>query len=47
MNLINQYEALSDIQSLDISKCILNYAVPYCVAIYGAVMLFLQFDTER
>lgn len=37
LNLINQGDALFGGESLNIAKMILTFAVPYCVATYGAV----------
>ncbi|MBO9436424.1 nitrate/nitrite transporter NrtS [Ruegeria sp. R13_0] len=37
LNLINQGDALMNSESVNIFKCLLTYAVPYCVATYGAV----------
>jgi hypothetical protein len=37
LNLINQGDALFGDAHLNIIKIILTYAVPYCVATYGAV----------
>lgn len=37
LNLINQGDALLDGTPLNVAKLALTYAVPYCVATYGAV----------
>ena len=37
LNLINQGDSLIGGGSVDLLKCALTYAVPYCVATYGAV----------
>ncbi len=37
LNLINQGDALVGGAELDFAKIMLTYAVPYCVATYGAV----------
>jgi hypothetical protein len=37
LNLINQGDALFSGGSLNLTKLLLTYAVPYCVATYGAV----------
>ena len=37
LNLINQGDALFGGGGLDLTKLLLTYAVPYCVATYGAV----------
>jgi hypothetical protein len=37
LNLINQGDALWSGQSVDVTKLILTFIVPYCVATYGAV----------
>ncbi|MGC2330697.1 MAG: nitrate/nitrite transporter NrtS [Candidatus Acidiferrales bacterium] len=37
LNLINQGEALFEGGPLNLAKIILTFAVPYCVATYGAV----------
>jgi hypothetical protein len=37
INLINQGDALLGAQSLNLTKLLLTYLVPYCVATYGAV----------
>jgi hypothetical protein len=42
LNLINQGDALFGDAHLNIIKVILTYAVPYCVATYGAVSYRLR-----
>ena len=37
LNLINQGDALFGEEHLNLTKIILTFAVPYCVATYGAV----------
>ena len=37
LNLINQGDALFGEQHINLTKIILTFAVPYCVATYGAV----------
>ena len=37
LNLINQGDAMMAEEQINIFKCLLTYAVPYCVATYGAV----------
>jgi hypothetical protein len=37
LNLINQGDALLGAADLNLTKIILTFAVPYCVATYGAV----------
>jgi hypothetical protein len=37
LNLINQGDALFGAASLNVTKGLLTYVVPYCVATYGAV----------
>ena len=37
LNLINQGDALVGGAGIDFTKVLLTYAVPYCVATYGAV----------
>lgn len=41
LNLINQGDAIFSPSSLDITKCVLTYLVPYCVSTYGAVTALL------
>jgi hypothetical protein len=42
LNLINQGDALVGQGHLNLTKIILTYAVPYCVATYGAVSYRLR-----
>ena len=42
LNLINQGDAVLSGASLDLTKIVLTFAVPYCVATYGAVSYRLQ-----
>jgi len=42
LNLINQGDALVNGAHLNLTKVILTFAVPYCVATYGAVSYRLQ-----
>ena len=42
LNLINQGDALLSGAPLDLTKIILTFAVPYCVATYGAASYRLQ-----
>ena len=42
LNLINQGDALLSGAELDFTKIILTFAVPYCVATYGAVSYRLR-----
>lgn len=42
LNLINQGDALIGGAKLNIAKLLLTYAVPYCVATYGAVSFRLK-----
>lgn len=42
LNLINQGDALFGAAPLGIAKLLLTYAVPYCVATYGAVSIRLK-----
>lgn len=37
LNLINQGDALLSGTTINVTKIVLTYAVPYCVATYGAV----------
>jgi hypothetical protein len=37
LNLINQGDAMFGVAELNVTKVMLTYAVPYCVATYGAV----------
>jgi hypothetical protein len=42
LNLINQGDALLSGAELNVTKIILTFAVPYCVATYGAVSYRLR-----
>ena len=42
LNLINQGEVLFGHGELNLAKIVLTYAVPYCVATYGAVSYRLK-----
>lgn len=42
LNLINQGDALLTGSDLSITKLLLTFAIPYCVATYGAVAYRLQ-----
>jgi hypothetical protein len=42
LNLINQGDALFGASHLNLTKIILTFAVPYCVATYGAVSYRLR-----
>jgi hypothetical protein len=42
LNLINQGEVLFGDGKLNLAKIVLTYAVPYCVATYGAVSYRLK-----
>jgi hypothetical protein len=44
LNLINQGEALLTGGHINVTKLLLTYAVPYCVATYGAVSYRLQME---
>jgi hypothetical protein len=46
LNLINQGDALLAGGHLDLLKAALTYAVPYCVATYGAVSYRLRVDAD-
>lgn len=46
LNLINQGDALLSGTSLDWTKIVLTFAVPYCVATYGAVSYRLAQPTS-
>ncbi|MEM8776741.1 MAG: nitrate/nitrite transporter NrtS [Pseudomonadota bacterium] len=37
LNLINQGDTLLNNEDFNLFKCLLTYAVPYCVATYGTV----------
>ena len=47
LNLINQGDALFEPDHLNVTKIVLTYAVPYCVATYGAVSYRLRNSTPR
>jgi len=47
LNLINQGDALLRDGHVDLLKAALTYAVPYCVATYGAVSYRLRLDESR
>lgn len=47
LNVINQGDALLHLQSLDLTKCILTYLVPFCVATYGAVCALAKFEVNE
>src|SRR5262249_7143132 len=47
LNLINQGDALLRDGHVDLLKAALTYAVPYCVATYGAVSYRLRLDDSR
>lgn len=47
LNLINQGDALLAGGDLNFLKLALTYAVPYCVATYGAVSLCLRLEALR
>jgi hypothetical protein len=42
LNLVNQGDALFGGGKLDLTKIVLTFAVPYCVATYGAVSFRLR-----
>ena len=46
LNLINQGDALIGHGHFDPVKAVLTFAVPYCVATYGAVSYRLKLDAE-
>ena len=46
LNLINQGDALIGYGHFDPIKAALTFAVPYCVATYGAVSYRLKLDAE-
>ncbi len=37
LNMINQGDAITGSATFNIAKCLLTYAVPFCVATYGSV----------
>lgn len=47
LNLINQGDVLLAGGDLNVLKLALTYAVPYCVATYGAVSLRLRLEASR
>ncbi len=47
LNLVNQGDALLAGRELNVVKLLLTYAVPYCVATYGAVSLRLRVEAGR
>jgi hypothetical protein len=47
LNLINQGDALFGAGHLNVTKIILTFAVPYCVATYGAVSYRLSAEARR
>jgi hypothetical protein len=47
LNLINQGDALLSGAPLNFTKIILTFAVPYCVATYGAVSYRLRTTAPR
>ena len=47
LNLINQGDALFEQDHLNVTKIVLTYAVPYCVATYGAVAYRLRNSAPR
>jgi hypothetical protein len=47
LNLINQGDALLGHRPMDLTKAILTYLVPYCVATYGAVSYRLQNEAQK
>ncbi len=38
LNLINQGKVITDGASLDLPRLLLTYSVPFCVAMYAAIM---------
>ena len=42
LNVINQGDVLFGTGEVDITKVVLTFAVPYCVATYGAVSLRMR-----
>jgi len=46
LNLINQGEILFGGGKLNLTKIFLTYAVPYCVATYGAVSYRLRVERK-
>lgn len=47
LNIINQGDALLNLQALNLTKCLLTYAVPYCVATYGAVCALTKLEMTQ
>ena len=47
LNLINQGDALLGSGHIDVRKLILTFAVPYCVATYGAVSYRIRIEHKR
>ena len=47
LTLVNQHEALIDERPLHLTKVLLTYLVPYCVATYGSVMAVLEFESDK
>ena len=47
LNAINQGDVLIRGGHIDVLKLVLTYAVPYCVATYGAVAYRLRLDANR
>lgn len=47
LNLINQGDALLDGADLNLTKMILTFIVPYCVATYGAVSYRISAEHMR
>ena len=47
LNLINQGDAIGTGGPVNIAKMLLTYAVPYCVATYGAVSFRLHAAARR
>jgi hypothetical protein len=47
LNLINQGDALVGAAHVDFTKIVLTYAVPYCVATYGAVSYRMSHELYR
>ena len=44
LNLINQGDVMTGSASFNLFKCLLTYAVPYCVSTYGAVSALQSFS---
>lgn len=47
LNAIDQGDALLAGENVNLVKLLLTYAVPYCVATYGAVSLRLRVEAAR